>query len=224
MPPQMSGLDVGTLPVASQRRDFIRRGTCLPGVNAFGPALPLPFPEALLRPQARPQLRGHGATRRHASLRPARRRPSPAAPSPCPWSMLQADAAAVRGLAHATGTGGRNGPLAVGRRADHAGRAFLRDRPLAVRPLSDHAARAVLGRLDLAAVRPLSDAAGRTVPRRINPVAMGRLTAGAGRALLHYTTAAPAIPGQARRAAMAVAPCLSVPAARWSACSSRSRK
>ena len=37
MPPQMSGLDVGTLPVASQRRDFIRRGTCLPGVNAFGP-------------------------------------------------------------------------------------------------------------------------------------------------------------------------------------------
>ena len=37
MPPQMLGLDVGTLPVASQRRDFIRRGTCLPGVNAFGP-------------------------------------------------------------------------------------------------------------------------------------------------------------------------------------------
>src|SRR6266545_3157982 len=130
------------------------------------------------------------------------------------WPMLQSDAAAVRRLAdHASRTCGHD-PLAVRRRTNHAGRALLRDRPFAVRPLANHAARAVLRRLNLAAIRPLSDGAGRTVPRRIDPVAVGRLAASAGRALLHHATAAPAIPGQACRAAMAVAPGLPIPAGR----------
>src|SRR5262245_53342608 len=100
----------------------------------------------------------------------------------CLWPMLQADAAAVRGLAdHACRTG-LNDPLAVGRGADHASGALLRDRAPAVRPLSDHAAWAVL--LDLSAVRPVSDGARRTVLGRIDPVAVGRLAACAGRAML----------------------------------------
>ena len=131
------------------------------------------------------------------------------------WSVLQSDAAAVRGLAHHAGRAWGHDPLAVRRCAGHAGRAFLRDRPLAVRPLANHAAWAVLGRLDLAAVRPLSDGAARTMLRRINPVAVWRLTAGAGWALLDHATATPAIPGQACRAAMAVAPGLSVATGRW---------
>src|SRR5215470_69638 len=126
--------------------------------------------------------------------------------------MLQADAAAVRRLAERASRTWGHDPLAVRRCAGHAGGALLRDRPPAIRPLSDHAAWAVL--LDLAAIRPVSDGAGRAVPGRIDPVTVRRLTAHAGWAWLHHTAAALAIPGQACRAAMAVAPGLSVAAGR----------